>query len=331
MNLTPLAGNGPLKRQLEAETDRRGLSHAYIISGPAGSGKRTLAGLLAAALVCSGTGEIPCGHCSGCKKALAGIHPDISAIGDDGKDITVAQVRALRSDAYIKPNEAGRKVYLLHRAQSMNQSAQNAMLKLLEEGPPYAAFLLLAENAASLLPTVRSRCEVLTLTPVTPQEARAWVDARYPQCTPGQRQAAVEHCEGLLGRAAAELEGTAGEERREVQAAGELLHQLSTGGETALAEYCARLERDKWDRDGLDKLLEEFGLLLRDALTAAYGACPETDPQRKALAEEAAKALKPRQLMTSVELTRRLRDALNFNLGAGHLAGWLAAGLAELR
>ena len=60
MNLTRLAGNGPLKRQLELETARRGLSHAYILSGPAGSGKRTLAGLLAAALVCTGGGERPC-------------------------------------------------------------------------------------------------------------------------------------------------------------------------------------------------------------------------------------------------------------------------------
>ena len=331
MNLTPLAGNGPLKRQLEGETARRGLSHAYILSGPAGSGKKTLAGLLAAALVCTGGGEIPCGRCSGCKKALAGIHPDIIAVGEDGKDITVSQVRSLRSDAYIKPNEAGRKVYLLHRAQAMNQSAQNAMLKLLEEGPPYAAFLLLTENAGAMLPTVRSRCQVLTLTPVTPQEARAWVDARYPQCTPRQRQAAVEHCEGLLGRAVAELEGTAGEDRREVQAAGELLKTLSAGSEIALAEFCAGLERDKWDRDGLDKLLEEFSLLLRDALTAVWGACPESDPQRRTLAEQAAAALTPGQLMKAWELTGKLREALDYNLGAGHLAGWLAAGLSQLK
>ena len=330
MNLTPLAGNGPLKRQLEAENAHRGLSHAYILSGPAGSGKRTLAGLLSAALVCTGGGEeIPCGHCSGCKKAMAGIHPDISSIGDDGKDITVAQVRALRSDAYIKPNEAGRKVYLLHRAQSMNSSAQNAMLKLLEEGPPYAAFLLLADNAAALLPTVRSRCQVLTLTPVSPQEARDWVDAHYPQCTPQQRQAAAEHCEGLLGRAVQELEGNAGETRREVQAAGELLRRMCAGGELALAEFCVELERDKWDREGLDGLLEELILLLRDALAASYGTCAESDPQRRALAQQAAAALTPRKLMAAVRLAEELRDALTRNLGAGHLAGWLGAALSE--
>ena len=181
MNLTRLAGNAPLKRQLELETARRGLSHAYILSGPAGSGKRTLAGLLAAALVCDRRGgALPCLSCAGCRKAEGGIHPDIVRVGDDGKDISVAQVRALRADAYIRPNEAERKVYILENAQTMNASAQNAMLKLLEEGPAYAAFLLLTDNAAALLPTVRSRCEHLPLSPVTQREAEHWLDEHLP-------------------------------------------------------------------------------------------------------------------------------------------------------
>ena len=159
MNLTRLAGNAPLKRQLELETARRGLSHAYILSGPAGSGKRTLAGLLAAALVCDRRGgALPCLSCAGCRKAEGGIHPDIVRVGDDGKDISVAQVRALRADAYIRPNEAERKVYILENAQTMNASAQNALLKLLEEGPAYASFLLVTDQAGALLDTVRSLC-----------------------------------------------------------------------------------------------------------------------------------------------------------------------------
>ena len=72
------------------------------------------------------------------------------------------QIRALRADAYIRPNEGERKVYLLREADEMNPSAQNAMLKLLEEGPSYAAFLLLADNPQKLLQTVRSRCEELS-------------------------------------------------------------------------------------------------------------------------------------------------------------------------
>ena len=187
MNLSALSGNEALKRQLTLQTARRGLSHAYILSGPAGSGKHTLARLLAAALVCTGPEQRPCLACPGCRKAMGGIHPDVIWTGGDGKDITVAQIRSLRTDAYIRPNEAERKVYILENAHTMNQSAQNAMLKLLEEGPAYAAFLLLAENAAALLPTVRSRCETLTLSPVTPQQAEDYLARRWPELAPWRR------------------------------------------------------------------------------------------------------------------------------------------------
>lgn len=247
MNLTRLAGNAPLKRQLELETARRGLSHAYILSGPAGSGKRTLAGLLAAALVCDRRGgALPCLSCAGCRKAEGGIHPDIVRVGDDGKDISVAQVRALRADAYIRPNEAERKVYILENAQTMNASAQNAMLKLLEEGPAYAAFLLLTDNAAALLPTVRSRCEHLPLSPVTQREAELWLDEHYPDQPQAARQAAADRCEGLLGRAAAELEGQAAGDTQALDGALELVRRLDGGDELALLEHCVALE--KWDR-----------------------------------------------------------------------------------
>lgn len=182
MDLSPLNGNERLKDQLSRQERGRGLSHAYIISGPAGSGRHTLARQLAAAMLCTGRGEKPCGRCGPCQKVLKGVHPDVSAVTgpEEGKPITVDQVRALRADAYIRPNEGERKVYLLEGADRMNASAQNAMLKLLEEGPPYAAFLLLAGNAGGLLQTVRSRCEELALTPAvepvsgeTDQERRA--------------------------------------------------------------------------------------------------------------------------------------------------------------
>ena len=327
MNLKGLAGNAPLKRQLELETARRGLSHAYILSGPPGSGKRTLAGLLAAALVCSEQGGgLPCLACPNCRKAMAGIHPDIVRTGDDGKDITVAQIRALRADAYIRPNEAACKVYILENAQTMNDSAQNAMLKLLEEGPPYAAFLLLTDNAAALLPTVRSRCEGLSLSPVTPREAEEWLAARYPDRTPAERKAAADRCEGLLGRAVSLLEGQAAGDTKALDAALALVRRMAQRDELALAELCVGLE--KWDREELRALLDEFILLLRDALVCAAGALEERDTRRRQTAEEAARALSPAALSRAISTAEELRDAIGFNVGAGHLTGWLAAALS---
>lgn len=142
------------------------LSHAYLISGGSGDSRAALAGRMTAAYLCRG-GHPPCGRCGPCRKAAAGTHPDVwrASPAPDKREITVDQIRALRSDAYIRPNEGARKVYIIDPADAMNPAAQNALLKVLEEGPAYAAFLLAADRPGKLLDTVRSRCELLSLPP----------------------------------------------------------------------------------------------------------------------------------------------------------------------
>ncbi len=142
------------------------LSHAYLITGGSGDSRAALAERLTAAYLCRSPNP-PCGRCRDCRKAAAGTHPDVyrAAPAPDKREVTVDQVRALRSDAYIRPNEGARKVYLIDPADAMNPAAQNALLKVLEEGPAYAAFLLCAAQPGLLLDTVRSRCELLALPP----------------------------------------------------------------------------------------------------------------------------------------------------------------------
>jgi len=164
MKFNQFSGNARVKEVLNRQEQGRGLSHAYLLAGPKGSGRHTLARLLAAAMLCTAGGEKPCGRCPSCRRVLDNIHPDVTALPEDGKPLSVDQVRQLRRDAYIRPNQGVRKIYILDQADRMNASAQNAMLKLLEEGPAYSAFLLLAENGGGVLETVRSRCEQLTLT-----------------------------------------------------------------------------------------------------------------------------------------------------------------------
>ena len=311
MRLDALAGNAPVKARLEAQSRGRGLSHAYLITGPAGSGKRTLAGLLAAAMVCSAPDGRPCGCCPACRKAAGGIHPDVVTVaGEDGKDLTVAQVRRMRADAYIRPNEAERKVYILPDAQRMNASAQNAMLKLLEEGPPYAAFLLLAEAAGELLPTVRSRCEVLSLAPVDRREGEAWLRERFPGAPAQALSAAVLRCGGILGRAVDELSG-GGEEEAELSAlAARLADTVEAGDELGRLELAMPLE--KWDRERLARLL--------DALRAEALRRLERPGQ-----SESAR----RRWMAAAEGLEPLREACGFNGAPGHLTGWLCAVLSQ--
>ena len=321
MVLNTLAGNAALKRQLSAQAEGRGLSHAYLISGPKGSGKGTLARAMAAAMVCTGVGDRPCGTCPACKKAFGGIHPDITVLGADGKDITVGQARSVRADAYIRPNEAPRKVYIIENAQSMNPSAQNAMLKLLEEGPAYAAFLLLTENPGSMLPTIRSRCEGAALAPVSLREAEVWLGARFPELPPETVHAAAQQCGGLLGRAVDELEGK--QEGPAAEGARALLECLVQGDELALAQWCVGLE--KWDREGFSRLMEQSVALLQDALALQAGVRTQ---QQDALLTRAA-ALPRKRLLACVERLESLRAAARFNVGVGHLCGALAAGLSQ--
>ncbi len=139
--------------------------HAYIVASPSGEERREDVRQLSAALLCQAGGKRPCGLCRDCRKSLSGIHPDIITtrrdIDDKGRekrDISVGQVRAIVADAQVMPNEAARKVYVFEDADKMNTAAQNAILKLLEEPPGAAAFILSCSNPALLLKTVRSRC-----------------------------------------------------------------------------------------------------------------------------------------------------------------------------
>ena len=144
-------------------TDRR-LSHAYMLTGPDGPARRQAAAELCAALLCSQDGA-PCGKCRDCRKVFAGVHPDVITVvrqkdtnGRLRKELLVDQMRDVAADAYIAPNEAVRKVYVVEEADRMNGPAQNALLKALEEPPGHACFILCTAAADALLPTVRSRC-----------------------------------------------------------------------------------------------------------------------------------------------------------------------------
>lgn len=136
---------------------RRRLAHAYLITGQK---REVLAETLAAAWVCTGPAP-PCTQCPGCRKAAGGIHPDILRYDAEGAGLKAEGVRQLRADAYILPNEAPCKVYILAHGELLNPTAQAILLKLVEEGPAYARFLFLTPNPELLLATIRSRCELL--------------------------------------------------------------------------------------------------------------------------------------------------------------------------
>ncbi len=141
------------------------IRHAYILSSPSEEVAYSQAIRIAQAAVCRGSSPFPCGNCSSCRKTFENKHPDVLIIerlsddkGKKKKEILVSQIRDISVDVAVLPNEAPRKVYIIREAETMNEEAQNAALKLLEEAPNGALFVLCTSNPVRLLPTVRSRC-----------------------------------------------------------------------------------------------------------------------------------------------------------------------------
>lgn len=144
------------------------ISHAYLFIGEDGSGKKMLAQLFAESILCTeGSGE-PCGHCISCKQAASFNNPDLCYITHEKPNIiSVDEIRAqLNSDIVIKPYEWSHKVYIIDEAEKMNEQAQNAILKTIEEPPEYAVIILLVTNEKQLLPTILSRCVKIYMRPV---------------------------------------------------------------------------------------------------------------------------------------------------------------------
>lgn len=141
------------------------VSHAYILNGERGSGKKMLANLFATTLLCEKQGPDPCNACHSCHQAESGNHPDIIRVTHEKPNtISVDDIRRqVNEDIQIKPYQGPYKIYIIAEADLMTVQAQNALLKTIEEPPAYVVIFLLTENAEALLPTISSRCVMLKL------------------------------------------------------------------------------------------------------------------------------------------------------------------------
>lgn len=182
-----ILGQGAITAHLRQAMRHGSVSHAYILNGEKGSGRRMLAETFAAALQCTSKDEEkPCGHCASCRKADSRNHPDIITVAHRPKSssdkqtaLGVDDIRAMRSDVMIKPYSSEHKVYIVPGAESMTVQAQNALLKTLEEPPAYAVILLIADGLENFLPTVRSRCITLPVKPVPEEQIRQFLTVKH--------------------------------------------------------------------------------------------------------------------------------------------------------
>jgi len=295
---------------------RRGaLHHAYLLGGPAGTGKGRAARILAQAANCQGGSagpggyrEEPCGSCLPCRKIERGVHPDVIPLAEErvmvkagrwepkggrsaSKDIVVDQVRDLVDHRLALARSEGRRRFvIIDPADAMNPQAQNALLKTLEEPPAETTLVLVAGSPDALLPTIRSRCLRITFRPVPDELLLARLSAAGR--TPEEARLAVALAGGSLGRALAldpeELEAL----REAVRAA------LALRADDALA-WLAFARRYGEDRARAGELCELLEIWLRDVLAAQAGG------GRPALLELAEETVRAAAELSPAEVVRR--------------------------
>ena len=312
MGFEGLLGNDQLKENLLAARRKGRLSHFYLISGPRGSGKHTLANLLAAAILCKEP-EGPCGVCRSCRKLLSGSHPDYITIDDPTKKtVPVDLIRDARADIFVRPNESDRKIYLFPRAQDMGIPGQNALLKVLEEPPAYGVFLLLTDNPEKLLPTVRSRCVELKLRALPGDLLRRTLRQEFPNADEGQLSAVMLRSGGYLGQARELLSGGGLSEQAAAFSAA-----FAERNTFALQKLLSSME--KWKRDQFIPELQSWLELLEQALTVRSGLSAVT-----AEAARIGTSRSPQDLMRCCHSLKKAMEYAQSNVSCAAICGWLS-------
>ena len=309
MAFDTLLGNERLKDNLTQSLGRGRISHFYLISGPEGSGKHTLARLLTAAILCQSQ-DRPCGRCAACRKVLEGNHPDVITVDDpEHKTVAVRIVREAREDVFIRPNEADYKIYLF--PQELGIEGQNALLKILEEPPKYGVFILMTDNPDKLLPTVRSRCTELALQALDENTLCQALAREFPDRSTDDLRAAAVRSGGWLGQAKA------------LMAEGSVLPQTESFVQAfaqrdglLLTQTLAPME--KWKRDQLIPVLESWIALMENALVSRAGL-----PAVSALERTLCGSRSSQELMAALRSLKKARELALGNVSPGAICGWL--------
>ncbi len=304
-------GNTAAKAAIDAAIQSGRLSHAYLFYGEAGTGKRSMARLFAQSLLCEGE-PVPCGACLPCRKLMAGVHPDVTVLDGSAAQIKVDDVRRCKIAAQVRPNESRYRLFEILETDHMTVEAANALLKLLEEPPAHAIFLLTVQNKDALPATVVSRCFAVPCTSLGMEDC---VKALLEHCPDADGEAirrAAKEANGNVGRAIALLTG-------------------SDKDATRFAAVCDALEQKRelpllrafyaYEKDGDAFLLACRALADRAADAAACKAGHRAGPLSQYTVG---------QLLQMEALFRQAEERLNNAANKSLTAAWLPAMLIRL-
>lgn len=295
--------------------------HAYLLLGPRGLGKTLIARALTSALMCEMGGPEPCGTCGGCRKLEGGNHTGLTEIEPGGRAhiISVDQIAEVQRSLSYRRLDGDWRVVVIHDAGTMNDSAQNKLLKTLEEPPEGTVLILTAVHPGQLLQTVRSRCQKLGLGVVPVEDVEHWLIEEHGAAPEAARDAAVGS-RGNPGRALELLDPEANADRRERL---DVLVRALGGEREAIAEAVSLVDRDKL---GCAELLVVVQELLRDAIVRDTGAQTSLVHPEFALAGPLAE-LPPRALAERAMRIEDVQEKLTRNVYPGGLFEDLLLGL----
>lgn len=282
------AGNDGIKSRLSNMITEDKFPHAVIFEGESGLGKRTLAMMTADAL-CGGDSR---------------FNPDVKTVLPDGQSIKVSAIRDIRQDAYIMPNQSPKKCYIIPDASLMNESAQNAILKVLEEPPSYVVFILTCEHAHLLLSTVVSRAAVFSLSGVDEQSACNVLLKLRPDAERESIMRAAKLCGGNIGRALSLLDDD-GEAGRIVV---DIVNNIDAKSELSLIKALVPIEKDRQLRTNVIKQLTRA---FSDAICISFGGKSEDET-----ALNLSQKLSSAKLMSVYNVLSNADKTLSYNINA---------------
>lgn len=256
-----ILGNEAVIRHFQTALKEQSISHAYLLNGEDGSGKMMLATAFARALQCEEGGIEACGRCKSCMQAASGNHPDISYITHEKSIISVDDIRVqLNAAIQIKPYSAPYRVFVIDEAEKMNEQAQNALLKTLEEPPEYAVILLLVDNENLLLQTILSRVIRLDTRPLSDKVICDYLMKKLSIPDYHAQLSASFAC-GNLGRALRFASSSEFEERKNT-----ILHLLRHLDEMTTSEVLSSIRPLIEDKAAISDELDLILLWFRDVL-----------------------------------------------------------------
>ena len=300
LTLDQMVGQEKIKAYFQRARAVSHLSHAYILSGEEGMGKKTLAQAIALLLVCEEGGDSPCLWCHACRQVLAHSHPDVIELVKE-KSISVDDIRSkINGTVDIRPFSASVKIYIIDHAERMNVQAQNALLKTIEEPPSYVIIFLLTTNREVFLDTIQSRCIHLRMQPLPVEVVAQKLKESYP-ITDMQAREYATYARGNLGRAKNLLEDE--EKRTRYQKNVKILKDI---GNFTLEQMVNVLSEMKEEDPNFSEFLQFIRDWYRDVLIVLVGA-----DVRKLIFSTEMKAMKEKAEQYSLKRVNQILEAVD--------------------